>query len=68
MPGFGIGAKLPVFSVVIFLGYAFLAGLARHKIYQTIRCQRRNIVAAPGHHPRRPQLGRRLSVARFQTT
>lgn len=40
MPRFGIGAKLLVFSAVIFIGYAFLAGLASHKIHQTISAER----------------------------
>jgi methyl-accepting chemotaxis protein len=40
MPRFGIGAKLLVFSAIIFVGYAFLAGLASHKIHQTISAER----------------------------
>ena len=44
MPRFGIGAKLLVFSVVIFAGYAFLAGLASHKIHQTISAERVEMV------------------------
>jgi methyl-accepting chemotaxis protein len=40
MPRFGIGAKLLVFSAIIFAGYAFLAGLASHKIHQTISAER----------------------------
>jgi len=40
MPKFGIGAKLLLFSVIIFVGYAFLAGLASRKIYQTILDER----------------------------
>ena len=44
MPRFGIGAKLLVFSVVIFVGYAFLAGLASHKIHQTISAERVEMV------------------------
>jgi methyl-accepting chemotaxis protein len=44
MSRFGIGAKLLIFSVVIFIGYAFLAGLASHKIYQTISSERVEMV------------------------
>src|ERR1700732_223372 len=44
MPRFGIGAKLLVFSVIIFAGYAFLAGLASHKIHQTISAERVEMV------------------------
>ena len=44
MPRFGIGAKLLVFSAVIFIGYAFLAGLASHKIHQTISAERVEMV------------------------
>jgi methyl-accepting chemotaxis protein len=44
MPRFGIGAKLLVFSAVIFVGYAFLAGLASHKIHQTISAERVEMV------------------------
>jgi len=44
MPKFGIGAKLLCFSVVIFAGYAFLAGLASHKIHQTISSERVELV------------------------
>jgi methyl-accepting chemotaxis protein len=40
MPKFGIGAKLLAFSAVTFIGYAFLAGLASHKIYDTISAER----------------------------
>ena len=40
MPKFGIGAKLLLFSAIIFAGYAFLAGLASHKLYQTILSER----------------------------
>jgi methyl-accepting chemotaxis protein len=40
MRKFGIGAKLLVFSAVIFIGYAFLAGLASQKIHETIRAER----------------------------
>ena len=40
----GIGAKLLIFSVVIFIGYAFLAGLASHKIHQTISSERVEMV------------------------
>ena len=40
MPRFGIGAKLLAFSAMIFAGYAFLAGLASHKIHQTISAER----------------------------
>ena len=40
MPRFGIGAKRLVFSAIIFAGYAFLAGLASHKIHQTISAER----------------------------
>jgi methyl-accepting chemotaxis protein len=44
MPRFGIGAKLLVFSAIIFAGYAFLAGLASHKIHQTISAERVEMV------------------------
>src|SRR5580658_4527030 len=44
MPRFGIGAKLLMFSAVIFVGYAFLAGLASHKIHQTITAERIEMV------------------------
>jgi methyl-accepting chemotaxis protein len=44
MSRFGIGAKLLIFSVVIFMGYAFLAGLASHKIHQTISAERVEMV------------------------
>jgi methyl-accepting chemotaxis protein len=44
MSRFGIGAKLLIFSVVIFIGYAFLAGLASHKIHQTISAERVEMV------------------------
>jgi methyl-accepting chemotaxis protein len=44
MPRFGIGAKLLMFSAVIFVGYAFLAGLASHKIHQTITAERVEMV------------------------
>jgi methyl-accepting chemotaxis protein len=44
MPRFGIGAKLLVFSAIIFVGYAFLAGLASHKIHQTISAERVEMV------------------------
>ena len=37
---FGIGAKLLIFAAVIFVGYAFLAGLASKKIYETISAER----------------------------
>ena len=40
MPRFGISAKLLLFSAIIFAGYAFLAWLASHKIYQTITAER----------------------------
>jgi methyl-accepting chemotaxis protein len=40
MPKFGIGAKLLAFSAMIFVGYAFLAGLASHKIHTTISAER----------------------------
>jgi methyl-accepting chemotaxis protein len=46
MPRFGIGAKLLVFSAIIFAGYAFLAGLASHKIHQTINAERAEMVRA----------------------
>jgi methyl-accepting chemotaxis protein len=44
MPRFGIGAKLLVFSAIIFAGYAFLAGLASHKIHQTVSAERVEMV------------------------
>jgi methyl-accepting chemotaxis protein len=44
MSRFGIGAKLLIFSAVIFAGYAFLAGLASHKIHQTISAERVEMV------------------------
>jgi len=44
MPRLGIGAKLLVFSAIIFAGYAFLAGLASHKIHQTISAERVEMV------------------------
>lgn len=44
MPKFGISAKLLLFSVIIFAGYAFLAGLASHKIHQTITTERTDMV------------------------
>jgi methyl-accepting chemotaxis protein len=44
MPRFGIGAKLLAFSAIIFVGYAFLAGLASHKIHQTISAERAEMV------------------------
>jgi methyl-accepting chemotaxis protein len=40
MPRFGIGAKLFLLSAIICAGYAFLAGLASHKLYQTILAER----------------------------
>jgi methyl-accepting chemotaxis protein len=40
MPRFGIGAKLLAFSAMIFVGYAVLAGLASHKIHQTVSAER----------------------------
>src|SRR3984957_826190 len=40
MPRFGIGAKLLLFSAIIFAGYAFLAGLTSHEIYKTIMAER----------------------------
>jgi len=46
MPRFGIGAKLLAFSAIIFVGYAFLAGLASHKIHQTISSERLEMVRA----------------------
>ncbi len=46
MPRFGIGAKLLAFSAIIFAGYAFLAGLASHKIHQTITAERAEMVRA----------------------
>ena len=44
MPKFGIGAKLLLFSAIICAGYAFLAALASHKIYQTITAERVEMV------------------------
>jgi methyl-accepting chemotaxis protein len=44
MPRFGIGAKLLLFSAIICAGYAFLAGLASHKIHQTISAERVEMV------------------------
>jgi methyl-accepting chemotaxis protein len=44
MSRLGIGAKLLIFSVVIFIGYAFLAGLASHKIHQTVSAERVQLV------------------------
>src|ERR1700761_4591222 len=44
MPRFGIGAKLLLFSAIIFAGYAFLAWLASHKIHQTITDERVQMV------------------------
>src|SRR6201996_482369 len=44
MAKFGISAKLLVFSVIIFAGYAFLAWLASHKIHQTITQERIDMV------------------------
>jgi methyl-accepting chemotaxis protein len=44
MPRFGISAKLLLFSVIIFAGYAFLAWLASHKIHQTITSERTDMV------------------------
>jgi methyl-accepting chemotaxis protein len=44
MPKFGISAKLLLFSAIIFAGYAFLAGLASHKIHQTISSERVEMV------------------------
>jgi methyl-accepting chemotaxis protein len=44
MPRLGIGAKLLVFSAIIFVGYAFLAGFASHKIHQTISAERVEMV------------------------
>jgi methyl-accepting chemotaxis protein len=41
---FGIGGKLLAFSAIIFVGYAFLAGLASHKIHQTISAERVEMV------------------------
>jgi methyl-accepting chemotaxis protein len=41
---FGIGAKLLAFSAIIFVGYAFLAGFASHKIHQTISAERVEMV------------------------
>ncbi len=40
----GIGAKLLLFSAMIFVGYAFLAGFASHKIHQTISDERVEMV------------------------
>src|SRR5277367_614759 len=44
MPKLGISAKLLLFSAIIFAGYAFLAGLASHKIHQTISSERTDMV------------------------
>ncbi len=44
MPRFGIGAKLLLFSAIIFVGYAFLAWLASHKIHETIMAERIELV------------------------
>jgi methyl-accepting chemotaxis protein len=44
MPRFGISAKLLLFSAIIFVGYAFLAWLASHKIHQTITTERIDMV------------------------
>jgi methyl-accepting chemotaxis protein len=44
MPRFGIGAKLLLFSAIIFVGYAFLAWLASHKIHDTIIAERTELV------------------------
>jgi methyl-accepting chemotaxis protein len=44
MPKFGISAKLLAFSTIIFIGYALLAGLASHKIHQTISAERVEMV------------------------
>ena len=44
MPRFGIGAKLLLFSAIIFVGYAFLAWLASHKIHDTIMAERIELV------------------------
>src|ERR1700761_1323781 len=44
MPKFGISAKLLLFSLIIFAGYAFLAWLASHKIHQTITTERIDMV------------------------
>jgi len=44
MPKFGIGAKLLLFSAIVFAGYAFLAWLASHKIHQTIMAERVEMV------------------------
>ena len=44
MPKFGISAKLPLFSAIILAGYAFLAGLASHKIHQIIITERTDMV------------------------
>jgi methyl-accepting chemotaxis protein len=44
MAKFGISAKLFLFSVIVFAGYAFLAWLASHKIHQTITAERIEMV------------------------
>ncbi|HLI99547.1 MAG TPA: cache domain-containing protein [Bradyrhizobium sp.] len=44
MPKFGIGTKLLLFSAIVFAGYACLAGLASHKIHQTITAERVEMV------------------------
>ena len=44
MPKFGIRAKLLLFSAIIFAGYAFIAGLASHKIHETITDERVQMV------------------------
>jgi methyl-accepting chemotaxis protein len=44
MPKLGIGAKLLLFSAIIFAGYAFLAWLASHQIHQTIMSERIEMV------------------------
>jgi methyl-accepting chemotaxis protein len=44
MTKFGISAKLLLFSAIIFVGYAFLAWLASHKIHQTVTAERIEMV------------------------
>ena len=64
MPKFGISAKLLLFSAIIFAGYAFLAGLASHKIRQTITSERIEMVR---HIDEVAESAVKSAYARFQS-
>jgi methyl-accepting chemotaxis protein len=64
MTRFGIGAKLLLFSAIIFAGYAFLAWLASHEIYKTVMAERVEMV----HHVAEVAVSTTKSAyARFQS-